>query len=508
MPELLHHLIRDAAASLPNATALTERHVTVSYQALWARVQAVAGGLQALGLAPGDRIAIQLPKTIDNVVFMFASAAAGCVLLPINPALKPHQVMHILNDSGARLLLTNAQRAEPLIDTLDRCPSLEHLVLSDGNAIQGLAGLTTHQASDIHADPVRSEASAGDLAAIFYTSGSTGLPKGVMLSHANLATGAASVNAYLHTRGDDILLAPLPFSFDYGFSQLTTAFTAGAQVVLMEYLLPPFIPRAIAQHRVTMLAGVPVMWNQLARVEWPEAARATLRCICNSGGALPVSTTRRLRERLPGTRIYLMYGLTEAFRSTYLDPSLVDAHPDAIGRPIPHAEIHVVRPDGSECATDEPGELVHLGPLVAQGYWNAPDATARTFRAWQGRPAVWSGDQVIRDAQGLLHFVGRQDGMIKTSGYRVSPTEIESEALQMDGVRNAVALGMPDAELGQAIVLFVQGACDREQLKCHLHRQLPSFMQPAHIRFVDKLPLTPNGKPDHAALRGLLESAA
>lgn len=218
---------------------------------------------------------------------------------------------------------------------------------------------------------------------------------------------------------------------------------------------------------------------------------------------MAASTTQKLQEFLPDTAIYLMYGLTEAFRSTYLDPMLVDAHPDSIGRAIPNAEIHVVRPDGTECGTNEPGELVHLGPLVAQGYWNAPQATAKVFRDWHGRHAVWSGDKVVRDQAGLLYFLGRKDEMIKTSGYRVSPSEIESVALQETGVGTAVALGISDALLGQSISLFIEGQCDLEQLKARLHRELPSYMQPTLICCMDKLPLTPNGKPDRASLLDL-----
>ena len=500
MPALLHHLIRDIAAHTPAGVALRDRHAALSYGQLWDRVRQTAAGLQALGLTRGERIAIQLPKTFDNVVYMFAAAAAGCAFIPINPVLKAHQVLHILRDSGARLLLTNVQRAELLRADAGTCPELRHLALTESVPFTFDAHVRVIAAADIHDDRPPDEPDTSDLAAIFYTSGSTGQPKGVMLSHANLLVGAQSVNAYLHNTPQDRLLALLPFSFDYGFSQLSAAFAAGAEVVLMEYLLAQPIPRAIAQYGITALAGVPTMWNQLSRVEWPAEARSCLRYLCNSGGSLPVGTTRRLRELLPDTAIYLMYGLTEAFRSTYLDPGLVDSHPDSIGRPIPNAEIHVVRPDGSECAADEPGELVHLGPLVAQGYWHSSDRQNHTFGEWQGRSAVWSGDTVVRNKDGLLYFRGRRDEMIKTSGYRVSPSEIESVALSQEGVHNAVAAGLPDAELGQSIVLFVEGPCDPDELKALLHHELPSYMHPTQIRCMQRLPLTPNGKPDRSHL--------
>lgn len=503
MTQRLHHLIRDTARRDPAATAVIEARAEWQYGPLWERIQRVAGGLRAIGLAPGERVAIQLAKTVDNIAFMFGAAAVGCVFIPINPVLKPLQVQHILRDSGARLLLTNSQRAQELQPAIASCPDLQHLVLSDSEPAGPGKAFRVHsyRIEEIDADPPsQAEPGSNDLAAIFYTSGSTGLPKGVMLSHANLVTGAHSVNAYLDNTAQDRILALLPFSFDYGFSQLTTAFAVGATVVPMEYLLPQAVTRAIARHGITGLAGVPSMWTPLSRTDWPAGARSCLRYLCNSGGNMPVATTQRLRALLPDSKIYLMYGLTEAFRSTYLDPALVEAHPDAIGREIPNAEIHVVGRDGHECAPGEPGELVQLGPLVAQGYWKVPPDRQRTFAQWQGRPAVWSGDRVARDHQGLLHFLGRSDAMIKTSGYRVSPREIESVALLHPGVDDALATAIPDDDIGQAIVLFVEGQCDTGQLMDSLRRQLPSYMHPRHIQCRNAFPLTPNGKPDRKVL--------
>lgn len=513
MAKLLHHLIRDSAAERPDGIALFDSHGSHPYHWLQERVSRVAGGLRAAGLEPGERIAIQLPKGVDNIVLLFAAASAGCVFVPLNPLLKPLQVGHVLRDSGAAMLVTNPQRAQLLKDELPACPALRLLVLSDDSEAAAIAaaspGLDVHLAQEMATDALQDDsAGPNDLAGIFYTSGSTGLPKGVMLSHANLVIGAESVNAYLGNGPDDRLLGLLPFSFDYGFSQLSSAFAVGAAVMPMEYLLPQAVVRAIGQYEITGLAGVPSMWNRLSRVEWPQAGRAQLRYLCNSGGTLAANTTRRLRELLPGTDIYLMYGLTEAFRSTYLDPALVDTHPNSIGRPIPNAELHVVRPDGSECAPGEPGELVHLGPLVAQGYWNTAPGSNRTFAPWQGRAAVWSGDRVVQDREGLFYFLGRNDGMIKTSGYRVSPGEIEAVALLHPKVRSALATSVPDPEIGEAIILFVEAGGELEALTRLLHRSLPSYMHPRRIECVAAFPLTPNGKPDRAALLAGLGDAA
>jgi acyl-CoA synthetase (AMP-forming)/AMP-acid ligase II len=228
---------------------------------------------------------------------------------------------------------------------------------------------------------------------------------------------------------------------------------------------------------------------------------------------MPKATLDRLRALLPGAQPFLMYGLTEAFRSTYLPPAEVDRRPDSIGKAIPNAEILVVRPDGSPCDPMEHGELVHRGPLVSLGYWRDEERTRDRFRpAPQRDPgiivpelAVWSGDVVYRDAEGFLYFVGRRDEMIKTSGYRVSPTEIEEAAYATGLVRDAVALGLEDPRLGQQIALVVSPLAGREltpeTLLAQLKPRLPLYMLPARIELRAELPRSPNGKFDRPLIR-------
>ncbi len=298
------------------------------------------------------------------------------------------------------------------------------------------------------------------MAAILYTSGSTGRPKGVVLSHRNMVAGAVSVAQYLENRPEDRILSALPLSFDAGFSQLTTAFHAGASVTLLNYLMPRDILNAVERDRITGLTAVPPLWIQLAQLTWPQAARDSLRYIANTGGRMPKATLDLLRAALPRTLPYLMYGLTESFRSTYLPPSEVDRRPDSIGKAIPNAEVMVVREDGTPCGPGEPGELVHRGALVSLGYWNDPEKTAERFKPAPGQPAgltmpemaVWSGDTVQRDEEGFLYFIGRRDEMIKTSGYRVSPTEVEEVVYATRLAGEVAALGIPHPVLGEAIV--------------------------------------------------------
>ena len=260
------------------------------------------------------------------------------------------------------------------------------------------------------------------------------------------------------------------------------------------------------QHKITTLAAVPPLWVQLTEQLWPVEATQNMRRLTNSGGALTPSLVKMLRSIFgERTDIYAMYGLTEAFRSTFLDPALIDANPTSMGRAIPFAEIMVVAPDGTEAAPDQPGELVHAGPLVGQGYWQDSQRTAERFKpapefSKYGGTAVWSGDTVRRDADGLLYFVGRDDAMIKTSGNRVSPTEIEEAAVESGLVAEACALGRKDERLGTAIILFVRGSGDDDGLKSYLKTTLPNFMQPAEILWLDTFPTSANGKLDRNML--------
>jgi len=280
-------------------------------------------------------------------------------------------------------------------------------------------------------------------------------------------------------------------------------------VAPLDYLTPRDVMKAVEKHGITTLAAVPPLWVQLVELDWPAETAARLRRLTNSGGALTVDLVRRLRRLFPQARLFPMYGLTEAFRSTFLDPALVDSHPTSMGKAIPHAEILVINDAGAIAADDEEGELVHCGPLVAQGYWQDAERTAERYRpapdaSHYGGTAVWSGDRVRRDADGLLYFVGRRDAMIKSAGNRISPQEVEEAALATGLVAEAVALGVADQRLGQAVHLVVRasaGADDAEaELPRRLMQDLPNFMQPKVIHWRTAMPIGPNGKIDRTGL--------
>ena len=515
MTYLLHELIDPCVQRTPAAVALREGLHEASYQKLASEIAQAVDLFLGLGLDRRDRVAVYMEKRIDTVVAMLGAAAAGGVFVPINPLLKPDQVTHILKDCNVRILVTTPERLELLRPVLAGCHDLRYVVVVSEQAPPHIDGLTCVNWAERATAPQRSAHRIidGDMAAILYTSGSTGKPKGVVLSHRNLVSGAESVSQYLENRPEDRILSVLPLSFDYGLNQLTTAFRVGACAVLMNYLFPRDVIRAVEREKITGLAAVPPLWVQLAQLDWPSGIDEHLRYITNSGGAMPTSTLAALRAKFPKTKPYLMYGLTEAFRSTYLPPDEVDRRPDSMGQAIPNAEIMIVREDGTPCAPGEPGELVHRGVHVALGYWNDPEKTAERYKIAPGQPvglpipemAVWSGDTVKMDEEGFFYFIGRRDEMIKTSGYRVSPTEVEEVIYATELVAEVAAVGVAHPMLGQAVVLVIYtfGKVESvsEKLMAECKRQLPAFMVPARIVSRDEpLPRNPNGKIDRKKL--------
>ena len=520
MSDMIFNLPCASASRAPDAEALKVGIRSCTYGTFAGQIDGFGRGLVANSLGRLERVAVYADKSIEAVAALFGAAQAGGVFVPVNPLLKPNQVAYVLRDCNVVALVTTAVRLRSLRHVLADSPDLRLVVLLDATetdveldnarplrivGFDALVDCTDRSAVHRTID--------ADMAAILYTSGSTGSPKGVVLSHRNLVAGARSVASYLENHSGDRILAVLPLSFDYGLSQVTTGFLAGASVVLHNHLLPADTVRVLAAERITGLAAVPPLWMQLTAFEWPASIDGHLRYFTNSGGVLPPHTLQQLRQRVPSARPFLMYGLTEAFRSTYLPPEEIERRPTSIGKAIPNAEVLVVREDGSECAPDEPGELVHRGALVSMGYWNDQARTAERFRPAPCQlpgltlpeQAVWSGDTVRRDAEGFLYFVGRRDEMIKTSGYRVSPTEVEEAVFRTGLVSEAVAFGLPHPTLGEAIALVAlsrtAGFADTQALLAACREFLPGFMLPLHVEWAsESLQRNANGKIDRKYL--------
>jgi acyl-CoA ligase (AMP-forming) (exosortase A-associated) len=519
MINLVTDLVLSTAKHKPTSTALKYQDDSWSYAALANAVLALAAGLKLYGLPCNGRVAIYADKRPETVISIWAASAAGGVFVPVNPLLKAQQLSYILRDCDVHTLVTTRQRWELVASELKTCMALRQVILMDeknlpavtmGPVVHNWESACKNTSEELVCDRIDQ-----DMAAILYTSGSTGGPKGVVLSHRNIVEGARSVAKYLEISADDRLLTALPLSFDYGLNQLTSAFMVGATIVLHNHLFARDIIAIVQRERITGLAAVPPLWMQLSELPWSTEITHHVRYITNSGGHMPLVTLQRLRAALPATRPFLMYGLTEAFRSTYLPPEELDRRPDSIGKAIPNAEIIVAREDGSLCGPNEPGELVHRGVHVSLGYWNDPERTALRFRPTPSREpeltcpelAVWSGDMVRRDEDGFIYFIGRRDEMIKTSGYRVSPLEVEEVVSAVPGVAETVAFGIPHPRLGQAIVVVAvlgkdkNSIVDTKILLAACQQALPSYMQPSHLEILDtELPRNANGKLDRKKL--------
>lgn len=511
-PVLVHDLLENSEISHAREAIVDDDRSWVRGELL-ATVRTLARHLVTAGLERGDRVAILLPKSFEECAAIFAASRADGVFVPINPILKADQVRHIIEDSGARVLVTS-RAVLAKIGGLPQVSAPLEIILVDQ------AACFDNGAQDPARDLPPARNIGQDLAAILYTSGSTGAPKGVMLSHANLVAGTRIVRTYLGISSEDRILSVLPFSFDYGLNQLLTAVEQGATLALCSFQMGDELVRALARHRITGLAGVPTVWAILTRAA-PSLAKTPLphlRYITNSGGALPEVTVRRLREVLPQTRIFLMYGLTEAFRSTYLPPEEVDRRPTSIGKAIPECEVFPLTPDGRRAKPREVGILIHRGPTVSMGYWRKPEETARVLRPNPLRPTdegaeivCWSGDLVYEDEEGYLYFEGRQDAMIKSAGFRISPTEVEDVLMSTGAFRQVAAIGLPDDWLGQklcAVAVPIGSETDIARVLREASARLPSHMVPTRIDLVTEMPLTPNGKVDYKALVAERRSAS
>ena len=421
MLRLVHQLLERSAAEHPDKEALVHGDRRISYAEMAQGATHLASNLLDCGLQRRDRVAIWLEKSVEEAVSFFGISAASGVIVPINTLLVERQVKHILQDCGVRFLVTSAACLAEHADMLADIKTLEGILLVDEAASNDKRVKQSVMASSPGKTASRNPSIGEDLAAILYTSGSTGSPKGVMLSHRNILAGSRIVCEYLGISSSERILSVLPFSFDVGMNQLITSVEKAATLVLLRFRFGEEIVREIERERCTGLAGVPTIWAILAgsAPSLKKKKLESMRYFTNTGGPVPSATFRKIRAAQPDVDFFLMYGLTEAFRSTYLPPSEADARPTSIGKAIPECELFLVSESGKPCGVGEEGILVHRGPTVSLGYWNRPEDTARVLRqhpfipAEQGGDVVcYSGDRVRMDEDGFFYLVGRADAMI------------------------------------------------------------------------------------------------
>ena len=512
---LLNRYLEHSAARHPDKLALICEERRVTYAEIDGGANALAHAFRSLGLIRQDRAAICVENSVECVQGIFATLKAAGVFLVINPQVKSDKLAFILKDCNVRILLTSSQNVRLADADLAACVDLRHIVYVDG--LEGIAeasrqaltaaGKQLHALGDLlNAHPQSLPANPNislDLASLIYTSGSTGLPKGVMLTHLNMVTAATSLTTYLRNEPDDIILSPLPLSFDYGLYQVLMAFHFGGTVVLeKQFMYPQSYIDLVRREKVTGLPIVPTITAILSNLrELLPHDFASVRYVTNTAQALPEHHIRLLRKVMPQARIYSMYGLTECKRVAYLPPELIDQKPTSVGIAIPDTEVWIE--DGSGAVVTTPGqvgELIVRGAHVMPGYWNRPEETAKCLRPgrYPYERELCTGDLFRQDEDGHLYFVSRRDDLIKTAGERVGPREVENVLYELEAVKETAVIGVPDPLLGNAIKAFVvlrEGMVltDAAVIK-HCMGRLEKFMVPKHVAFIAELPKTSSGK--------------
>lgn len=506
---LLHDSLLTSAANPALAqqpVAVVEGHA-YTYAELLDGAQRLANAMRERGVARGDRVAVYMDNSWPCVVSIFAVLLAGGVFLLINPQTKSDKLGFILDDSGARLLLTDGHLAQEFVPLLDRGATFE--VIASGQ-LPGDHAIAAFDEVIRNATPLAAPVATIplDLAALIYTSGSTGNPKGVMQTHQSMVFAAGSLIEYLRLGAHDRILCALPLAFDYGLYQLLMTVRLGATLVLeRSFTYPAQVFARMVEFGVTVFPGVPTIFAMLLSAHRREPLRfAGITRVTNTAAALADDSATRLREIFPNALIYKMYGLTECKRVSYLEPELAQSKPGSVGKAIPGTEVYLLSADGQPTPPGETGILHVRGPHVMLGYWNRPELSAQMLKPGKlpGEKVLCTQDQFRMDAEGFLYFVGRSDDIIKTRGEKVSPVEVENAMHAIDGIREVVVVGIDDELLGQAIrahvVLEPGVTLSAGQIRAQCIKRLENFMVPQQIVLCAELPRTATGKVSRKAL--------
>jgi long-chain acyl-CoA synthetase len=505
----LESFLEESARRFPGKTALIFDRQRIEYSEIETRCNRLAHAMVERGLRPGDRVAIWLENSPDVIIALFAALKASAVFLVLNSTTKAEKIEYVLNNCRARALVTDRRRAHSFQKHWSVVPHLEMAWIAGESEridaqLTGKSFASLSQDFENHAlpsSPPEKHAIDVDLAALIYTSGSAGVPRGVMMTHLSMISAATSITTYLESTSDDIVLNFLPLSFDYGLYQILMAFKVGATLLLeRSFTFPHLVLEAAVRERVTGLPIVPTVASLLLQMDIRRYDLSSLRYLTSTGSALPTAHIRKLREMFPQAQIFSMYGLTECKRVSYLPPDQIDTRPTSVGRGMPNEEVYVVNEDGRRVGPGVIGELVVRGSNVMKGYWEDPVETAKRLRPGQypWEQVLYTGDLFKTDSEGYLYFVGRKDDIIKSRDEKVSPREVEDVLYRLDGVAEAAVVGVPDPILGQVVKAYItrragSDITENDVLR-HCARRLEDFMVPKTVEFRDYLPRTASGK--------------
>jgi amino acid adenylation domain-containing protein len=508
---LLNHFLEQSSNLFPQKVALICQGKRYTFSEIDNAANSLGNALLGHGFQKQDRVIIYLDNSFETVISIFGTLKAGGIFVTINPTVKSKKLDFILTDCGARVLITDSNHIMELYAAQSRLKGLALIIITDFEEIN----LSKELITSIRLFPFRDMIQSADpvhlvqpcididLASLIYTSGSSGSPKGVMLTHHNMVSAANSIIQYLENYQDDIIIDTLPLSFDYGLYQVLMAFKIGGTVVLEKgFVFPEQIINLVIKEKVTgwpMIPTIAAILCRLKNLEKHDFSR--LRYITSTGHVLPTTHIVRLIEAFPGTKIYSMYGLTECKRVSYLSPQDIEKKPSSVGKSIPNTEVYIVNDMGEEIT--EPGivgELVVRGSNVMRGYWNLPELTERVLRPgrYPGEKVLYTSDLFKKDEEGYLYFIGRKDDIIKTSGYMVSPKEVENVLYEIEDVIEAAVIGVQDEILGQAIKAYIHLSTNSKTNERNIldfcNKNLESYAIPKYVIFCGPLPKTESGK--------------
>ncbi|MFA7090500.1 MAG: AMP-binding protein [Arcobacteraceae bacterium] len=500
-------LIEDANVSNPTKTALILDDKTLSYAQLYSKVNQIAYYLRELNLPKGSRIGVYSNKGIDQVVAILAILSTSYVLVPLTKLLKPEQVEYIIKDCDIKCIITDKLKLESIEEI-----KFDGHIISYETTSKEIASF--EEIFKYYNKEYTCNINGHDSAVITYSFGSSGFPKGIVISHRNLIDSARVVSQYLHLTPDDVISGILIFNLDYGLNQIFCSLYKRATLALHRFVLAGDFFNHIIKDKVSVIPLMPINITQMFDEDEHRLPNSKLldnvRIITSSGGKVTPKMIADIEKYFQSAQFYSMHGLTEAFRSTYLEPTQLKIRPNSIGKAIPDVELYVINKEGYECAPREIGELIHRGSYIYKGFWNAPQETQERFKSIQilknvinlegqlnDEIVVASGDYVYKDEEGYFYFVSRHDDMIKTKGFRVSPVEIESVVYDnIKEVTQCAVISIPNDEIEEEIILFYSARSElaKNEILFELKKHLASYMIPEKIIYKKSLPLISSNK--------------
>lgn len=516
---LLGEALLKSARNHPDKTAVIAKGISYSYAQIKLSAENLARHLKEAGIVKGDRVAIYIENSWEAIVSIYGTTLSGAVFLVINPQTKSDKLNYILNDSGARILITTALLRNEFVPAAEDLKELQEIIVY--GELEKVESLSQFRFSNFEEVISKSESKVdfpniipNDLAALIYTSGSTGFPKGVMMTHQSMVFASWSLIQYLRLNENERIVLLLPLAFDYGLYQLLMSVTIGGTLIVEQsFIFLASIFENIEKYKPTVFPGVPTIYAMMIASNKKE--RISFECIqkiTSTAADLPAEFMPDLQKIFPNALIFKMYGLTECKRVCYLEPELINERPQSVGKAIPGTEVFLLSPEGNPVPVGEPGILHIRGPHVMLGYWNNERLSKEMLKPGKlpGERILCSNDWFKVDEDGLLYFLGRNDDIIKTRGEKVSPIEVENVIYSIEGVKEVAILGIPDKVMGESIVAIITTDGTAQVNEKIVHRkclsQLESFMVPGKIVILNEMPKSSNGKIDKKELKKMLQN--